>query len=393
VPPVPPTPEPDPATSRYVSPEGKTTNRGTREEPWPIAAALEGKLPVLPGQTLYLAAGTYRAPDRRKGSTGYHVLLQGTAEKPIEVRPVPGARVIIDGGLSVQPPGAYVHLRDLEVLVSEPRAAAPVPAGAQPDRPWGGINISGTPGIRLIHCVIHDCSQGVSWWQDARGGELYGCLIYRNGWQGTARAHGHGIYTQNQGEVKSIRDCLMWDGFSYSLHAYGEQGEVRDYLAEGNVSWNNGGQFLLGGKLPSVNITVRSNVCYDDQLKVGYSSDSSEDCTVTDNLVILDNLSITGFKAVKASGNRVYGELPKPFGPEVILRPSASDPSRANLVTVQTGAGETVSVDLSAFVKAGERFRLLDPANLWGAPVLEGVGPMARVPVRGQFTVYVVRKG
>ena len=65
-------------------------------------------------------------------------------------------------------------------------------------RPWGGLNVQGGRNCKYIHLVIHDCRQGVSFWSGDQGGELYGCVIYDNGWPATDRGHGHAVYTQNR---------------------------------------------------------------------------------------------------------------------------------------------------------------------------------------------------
>src|SRR4030042_2584938 len=92
------------AAQRYAGPEGKTTNAGRRGEPWDIASALDGKQRIAAGDTLYLLEGTYR----RRPNELFEVRLAGTEEKPIVMSPAGGARVRIDGGLSVQEPSAHV---------------------------------------------------------------------------------------------------------------------------------------------------------------------------------------------------------------------------------------------------------------------------------------------
>src|SRR5690606_20286579 len=97
----------------------------TRESPWDATVVLAGEQQqVQAGDTVYFLPGTYRAP--RSGSDGYyHVKLQGTADAPIHLRPVPRTHVIIDGGLRTLPPAAHVWMWELEVTSSEPRPEQP----------------------------------------------------------------------------------------------------------------------------------------------------------------------------------------------------------------------------------------------------------------------------
>jgi len=52
------------------------------------------------------------------------------------------------------------------------------------------------------------------------------------------------------------------------------------------------------------------------------------------------------------------------------------------------------NVDGSAFLRRGDRFRLMDPRDFYGKPVLAGTyrGKPIRVPVAGEFAAFVVMK-
>src|SRR3954465_15864611 len=79
----------------YVSPKGTPHGKGTRESPWDVESSLLGKRGVQPGDTLYLLGGTYR----RRPNEKFVVKLVGAEGKPVHVRPAPGERATIDGGL------------------------------------------------------------------------------------------------------------------------------------------------------------------------------------------------------------------------------------------------------------------------------------------------------
>src|SRR5262245_29182802 len=187
------------AADWYVAVDGRETNAGTADAPWDIGTALGGGHKIAPGDNVWIRAGTYHAP-AKVGGTGYEIRLAGDESAPIRIGALPGAHATIDGGLNILPPATRIEIRDLEILVSEPRppnAIPPDPSYANVNRPWGGLNVSSGTGCKFINLVIHDNSQGVSWWTPSKESELYGCIIYDNGWAGTDRGHGHAVYTQN----------------------------------------------------------------------------------------------------------------------------------------------------------------------------------------------------
>ena len=102
-----------PPAERFVSPDGKPSNSGTRAEPWDLASALNATHEIPPGSTIWIRGGSYRGK--------FEVKLAGTKDAPIHVRAVPGERVtILDSGLTVVKPANYVWIRDLEIAGSTP---------------------------------------------------------------------------------------------------------------------------------------------------------------------------------------------------------------------------------------------------------------------------------
>ena len=220
----------------YVTPQGRADRAGTAEAPWDIAST-PGRAAARSGRGI--RSGSVRARiTRPPRSAGTAMRCGSSAGRDTRSASVPcPARATIDGGLNLLPPATYVEIRDLEITVSEPRPAAPVPPDPSyrnVNRPWGGLNVNTGTGCKFINLVIHDNSQGVSWWSASRDSELYGCLIYDNGWAGTDRGHGHAVYTQNADGTKTIADCIMTGGHGYTLHAYGSsRADVDNYLVAG----------------------------------------------------------------------------------------------------------------------------------------------------------------
>lgn len=383
------------ATDWHVAADGQPGNAGTPASPWDLPSALENKK-VQPGDTIVLQGGTYR----RRPKELLDVRLVGTAERPITVRPADGARATIDGGLAIQAPSAHVIIRDLEILVSEPRPAKAIQAGSHPGelkRPWGGMHMFGGRNCRYVNLIIHDCNQGISCWKGEIDCEIYGCVIYENGWLGVDRGHGHCIYTQNQEGLKRIEACIFtckYDG-QQTVQAYGSKNAyVDNYLFQDNIA-HTLGRFLIGGGRPSRNVKAVRNYLYGVDLQLGYNAPHNEDCEVRDNLIVNGGLSVNKFKSVINEGNVVIPKgAARPAASRCILLPNRYDPKRAHLGVFNFTGGKTAAVPAGEFLKDGQRFVLKDPKDFFGPSVAEGVCRESKliVPVNGEFGVYVVLK-
>jgi len=389
-----------PAAEWHAAPHGKPGAAGTLQSPWDLESALAGKQKIAPGDTLWLAAGTYKHPDRKLGSPGYVVRLAGQESNPIHVRGVPGQRVTIDGGLTVQAPSNAIWIRDLEILVSE-NATMPRwvdEPGSHPkgyNRPWGGLNVQAGKASKFINLVVHDNAQGISWWSGSTDGEVHGCIIYDNGWKAPDRGHGHAIYTQNEKGVKTISDCIMTGGYSYTMHAYGSsRAYVDNYLVEGNVAYN-AGTFLIGGGRPSRNIHVLENFLYGVNMQIGYSAPENEDCEVRNNVILDGGLSIKNYKKAVNEGNLVIGRnQPRRSAGRARLeiRPNRYDPQRAHVIVLNWPKKSEVELPSTPVLKSGAAYRLMDPRDFYGKPVLAGsyTGKPIRVPIDGEFAAWVL---
>ena len=167
----------------FVSPNGTTTGTGTLSDPIDLVTAFSGDGPVSPGDTLWLAEGTYA------GSLESN--LTGTEAWPIIVRPHPGARVIIDtldgSGLVVN--GAWTEYWDFELMSSAGDRESDEDSSSPSDVSLGGgFNIFGA-NTKFINLEAHDTSGGFSFWTPAVDAEMYGNVIYNNGW--TSHGLGH----------------------------------------------------------------------------------------------------------------------------------------------------------------------------------------------------------
>ena len=383
------------AADRYVSPAGKAEAAGTQAAPWDLGSALDGRQKVAPGDTVWIAAGTYRFP-ATVGGMGFPIRLAGTAKAPITVRSRAGERVTIDGGLTVQEPSTHLCIRDLEITVTDPRPpgkVAPDPTYHTVNRPWGGLNVYAGQGCIYRGLVIHDNCQGISFWAGATDSEVADCILYDNGWDATDRGHGHAIYTQNQTGVKTIANCIFTGGYGYSVHAYGSKNAyVDNYLVRDNLLYNCG-TLLIGGGRPSHGIRSLRNVLFHTPMQIGYSAPENDDCEIRDNVLVGSAINIVKFRKIVNEGNRILsqpGEVRE--SDRASWKLSVLDSNRANLAILNLDRKPAVAIDAGSFLKPGDRYRFMDPRQFYGSPVLSGVyrGGTIEVPVSGEFAAFVV---
>jgi hypothetical protein len=247
---------------------------------------------VKPGDDIYLHTGVY------KGS--FTSRLKGTAAAPITVRPFHGEQATIEC-YSANPnedplftvEGQYTIFRGFEVTCRNPLRTTQIQGSSPEQIKRGGISCRGT-GISFINLIVHDCANGLGFWADGEGGEIYGCVIYNNGWIGPDRGHGHGIYTQNKAGTKVLADNVIFNQFSHGIHAYGSaQAFLQGFQIEGNVCFNNGlpagaiaPDILIGGECPAREIALLNNFTYNARgsspVRLGYAA-VNEDITATNN--------------------------------------------------------------------------------------------------------------
>ncbi len=376
-----------PANEHFAAADGTPENPGTREAPWDLSSALGAAHPVAPGDVLWVRGGTYRGK--------LAVKLAGRDGAPIHVRGYPGERAtILDSEVTVVEPAAYVWLHDLEIAGSVPQERRETKeAGSHPTGlPGGdGLNIYSGKGCKFLNLVIHDnVGGGVGWWTGSTDGEIHGCIIYGNGWRGPDRGHGHSIYAQNRESQKTISGCILsvpLDG-SYTVHAYGSrEAYVDNFRIEDNIVYEKG-PFLVGGGRPSRGIRVLRNYLHGVDMRLGYGAEN-EDCEVRDNVIAGGKLSIEKFRKVVDEGN--VRELPRERG---VLIPNRYDPRRAHLAIFNGAGAREVSVAVAPFLKPGDAFRILDPKDVFGKPVLAGTceGEQIRMPMASEFAAFVLVK-
>jgi hypothetical protein len=386
----------------YASPTG--SGSGSFSSPLSLAAAFSDSSPVGPGETLCLRGGTYSGKITAR--------LHGTASQPIIVRNYNGERATIDGGNTEMSPvftvdSTYTWFWGLEVMSSETDKISDVSVANNswpPDILFGeGVmmaqNGSGGTGCKFINMVVHDTRQGFSLWQSAVGAEVYGSIMYDNGWKGPDRMHGHNIYMQNQNGTQRIEDNFILRAYSHNIQAYGTEAAYTNNMQFiGNTSVNGGERnFLFGSGNVGLNPVFHENVLYNDGAATGESiflmsywpTVGTLNAVVTDNYIIGGKLTFDNNVGMTFTGNTLYndatidgGDIPsmsgntvlfsKPTTNTIVVRPNKYESGRANITILNWTGQNTVAVNVSNVLSNNDTFEVRDAQNFYGTPVLTG---------------------
>jgi hypothetical protein len=403
------------ANQFHVTTSGTSTGTGSTSRPWDLQTALNRPSSVQPGDTIWVHGGTYKGIFTSR--------LNGTSSLPIIVRNWNNERATIDGGNSdgkviFTVYSTYTWFWGLEVMSSETNKIATIPVenNSWPvDIMYGEgviIDQNGTngTGCKFINLVVHDTRQGFSSWQDAVGAEVYGCVMYDNGWQGPDQTHGHNIYVQNLDGTKLFSDNYVLRAYSHGIQAYGSDAAYLNNLQfVSNVEANSVGRgFLLGCGNPALNPLFKDNVLYRDEPSTGttlffmnYGTNAgTRNAVVTGNYFIGGGLTFNANTNLTFTGNTLYnttvgGEVPsmagnnvlstKPSTNTVLFRKNIYDLKRANITVLNWVGSDYVDVDVSSVLRSGDTYEVRDAQNYFGTPVLSGsyTGQLLHLPMVG----------
>jgi len=414
------------AKNIFVAPVAGKMSGGTRKQPYDLPMLLNGKVQLLPGDTINLAGGDYF------GDFNFH--FEGTPEKQIVIRSVPGETAVLHGHIDLKPGTRYLTLMDFEICADRSKSWKRVSRqrGSSVKDIYSAAGItagsSWMNGIKIINLVIHDVpDNGIENWTRSVNSEVYGNIVYNNGWDGPDRGHGHGIYTQNDTGTKVYEENIcFWNLGTCGIKIYSESGTTSNFYLEGNIHFNPD-CFLIGGYKPVRNITMRNNYMGEGaNLVLGYRSKDNSGLrawgnylmktTITEwqqmnmrHNVFLEGIDMNApvnLNQYKMDSDVFYpytggsgGDLQMlkqkgleknstklnnyPAVPEVFVRPNKYEPGRAHIVVYNWPKYDSVPVDLSDILKKGDAFEIIDVQHYSAGGVIKGIykGALIKIPM------------
>jgi hypothetical protein len=395
----------------FVSPSGSADGDGNVGNPWSLAFALSQPAAVKPGDTIWLRGGIYGG--------SFATALTGSPDAPIIVRQYPGERAILDGGNSngvniLTVSGSYTWYWGFEIMSSDPNRVSTQPGSSPPDIGRGeGVAISQTSstgaGLKFINLIVHDTAVGFGLWKEAIDAEVYGCLIYYNGWTAPDRGHGHGVYVQNLTGTKRIADNIIFSNFSHGVQSYGSASAYLNNInIEGNTIFDNGmpddyqRNILIGGGSVAQSPRVTDNALYypstpGQNLNVGYDpyGAGAANPVITGNYIVNGDNAFSPLNTnVTMTDNTFYSIIPdsiqslfpsndylpeRPTAARVFVRPNRYEPGRAYITVFNWPGAPTVSVDLSNLLLPGAPYEVRDAQDYYRGPSLTGTFSGSRI--------------
>lgn len=272
----------------YATPNG--IGNGTINNPTSLTGALQS---ILPDGTIWMYDGVY---------TGKYT----STANGVHLKPVLGAKPIIDGSLTVNGSGTTIEGLEIHSTAWLTRQSA-FPDDSPPDiSVLDGVTIAVANCI-VRNCYIHDCRQGIYAGSNAPNLVVAGCLLLNNGWYSTIRGSGHGVYFQNADLLnpKIMRGCVIGPQYGYGLHCYGSDGShLNGFTLHDNVHLWHG---LIGGNSTVTGVSITKDR-YFDGLQLGYNVIPNADVVLTDCLIAAFDtyaLNIYHWSNAQIANNRI----------------------------------------------------------------------------------------
>ena len=349
---------------------------------------------VRPGDTIWVLGGSYRG--------AFTSELRGASGAPIIVRAYPGQRPILEcdaypaSTYVLEVHGGYTWFWGLELISTRQQRGG---------ERAGGINVLG-PNIKFINNIIHDTG-GLGIWNGSDNTEMYGNVIFDNGYEGGDRGHGHSLYLQNQNGTKRIVDNIYFNSFSHGIHIYGSENAWLDnFHIEGNFGFNNGilsgsgitSNILIGGGKPARNYNILDNVTYftpgaygnGRSAMLGYNGAACDNYRVQGNtfsgsptalIMNCTNVTMTGNTILGLTSGFSQSSYPSNTyltshssgATKVYIRPNQFESGRAHVAVLNWAGLGSVPVNLSGILNVGDTFEVMDAQDYLGLPVYSGV--------------------
>jgi len=251
------------ATEHYVSPTGTAGGDGTIGDPWDLVTAMGHPAAVLAGDTIWLRGGTHDGDDVTS-------TLNGSSGSPIIVRQFVGERAIIDvgpGQFQIATGSSWTDYWGFEVTSSNTVRETAIVGSEPADITHSSFYTFGS-NVNLINLVVHDLHQnGIGIWEQAVNSDVYGCIIYNNGWAAPDRGHGQGLYIQNEaGSTKNLDNIISFNNLSTGMKGFGQAGAAVNLNFSQIISFRNGMMVLPGTDSPAENLFVGTDIVPTDNI-------------------------------------------------------------------------------------------------------------------------------
>ncbi|ASB48888.1 hypothetical protein [Alkalitalea saponilacus] len=382
----------------FVAPNGRSNAAGTYNDPYDLATALRANGPASPGDLIILKEGTYngRFTSSVRGTRNNHIIFAAEPGKRVTINGQSGS-----GGHVLLIQGEWVIFRELEITNTNTNRMQLV----------GGVEFE-APNSKLINCIIHNNQGGVGFWTGAIDSELYGNIIYNNGFF-SERGRGHGIYAQNRNGTKTIANNILFFGYGFGIHAYTENGYLEGFDFLRNVWFRTGASIegasvygesdglLIGGHQPVDRTRLIGNhswtpVANARSLRLGYSATLGVDGStqlwnefieLRDNYIVGNTYTRGQWRSAIAENNQFFGaeigphpsDFPNnsysnrlPTGTKVVVQNNQYDSGRFDLIIYNWNDQSQVNADLSNHLQSGQSYRIYSVFDLWGTPVASG---------------------
>lgn len=392
-------PQSPPPGGHFVAASAAPGGDGSFDRPWTLQEALNHPAALQPGDTVWLRGGTYSAThlvDASLGRISFLCNTHGSPGAPIVFRNFGRERAVIDGAdnqvaLFVQN-CSHTWFWGLEVMSSAPIRS--------PSRAYVYVT---APDVKFINMILHDMGDGIDLWTAARDAELYGSIIYHNGWDEPNGGHGHGIYTQNNlAGTKRIHDNIFFSQYGFNVRAWSTNQYVDNLDLQGNIAFNGGSLsefasrkfnlFVVSNnpKAPTRNLVARENYTF-----AGRSTTTPPCNTFGPNYgainmrlednYLLGQFRVTGpYTSTTIAGNKILGGTALPFitgtgyaiadfpdntysqavpthGADYFVRPNKYEAGRAHLAIYNWAGADTVTVNLAGVgLSPGDRYELIN---------------------------------
>lgn len=214
-----------------------------------------------------------------------------------------GATVVLGGAAQMYVTGSYITFQGIRLTSSDPvrEQSTPNSQNSPHLRGSGFYNLGDFNAF--INCVVHDNQDGIFNGNTSSGTEIYGCLVYNNGYVAGGVYNGHGLYMihSDASNPALIKDNLILNNASLGIKEDSQGSDTINIDAIGNALANSGswasGLGATGNLLSASNngvaqdITVVDNFFYfpsganATNLKLGLGGVSNGTLVVTGNYI------------------------------------------------------------------------------------------------------------